>query len=97
MTVDAYFKEARGTPTARWEKTEKIGRVAGVTTRPNARANRKRHRRGHPPQAARPSAPLDEVAEIERDRRTERRLIPQSLLAILFVVTLVVVGRLLAP
>ena len=68
-----------------------------MTTRSNARANRKRHRRGYPQQTARPSAPLDELAEIELDRRTEWRLIPQSLLAILFVVTLVVVGRLLAP
>jgi len=65
--------------------------------RTQARANRKRHRRGYPPQAARPSAPVDEFAEIELDRRSELRLIPQSLLAILFVVTLVVVGRLLAP
>jgi hypothetical protein len=68
-----------------------------VTTRTHARANRKRHRRGYPRQTARPPALLDESGEIELDRRSELWLIPQSLLAILVVVTLVVVGRLLAP
>ena len=38
-----------------------------------------------------------QVAEIERDRRLERRLVLQSLLAILVVVALVVAGRLLTP
>ena len=39
----------------------------------------------------------EQVAEIESDRRLERRLVLQSLLAILVVVALVVAGRLLAP
>ena len=40
---------------------------------------------------------VEQVAEIERDRRAERKLVWQSLIALLFVVALVVAGRLLAP
>ena len=39
----------------------------------------------------------EQVDEIERDRLAERTLVWQSLLAMLFVVALVVAGRLLAP
>jgi hypothetical protein len=54
-----------------------------------------RHVRSSAPRADVPgSGPID---EIESDRRLERRLVAQCALSLLFVVVLVVIGRLLAP
>jgi hypothetical protein len=49
------------------------------------------------PAADRSPEYAEQVDEIERDRLAERTLVWQSLLAMLFVVALVVAGRLLAP
>lgn len=64
------------------------------TTR--ARAGQGWHVRTPGPLESRPAQELEQYAEIEHDRRLERRLVVQSLLAMLFVVVLVVVGRLLS-
>lgn len=65
------------------------------TTR--AKAGQRRRARVPRPLRAGPAADVQQYDEIERDRRSERRLVVQSLLAMLFVVVLVVVGRLLSP
>jgi hypothetical protein len=54
-----------------------------------------RHVRGTAPRADVPAP--ERIDEIERDRRLERRLVAQCAISVLFVVVLVVIGRLLAP
>lgn len=61
----------------------------------STRPSHGRHVRGAAPQAD--GSPPDPIEEIERDRRLERRLVAQCVLSVLFVVVLVVVGRLLTP